>query len=231
MTAVMQPYLFPYIGYYQLVAAADHFVFYDDVQYINDGWINRNRLPHAWFTVPVAAAGFETPIKDRTVATGPYTHFRRKWRKGFAQRYGRAPYFSTVTNLLDRVLIETPSSISRMARRSVELTSDHLGLDCTFSLASEQAYRRDLSAQARLLSLLEARGATRYVNPIGGKHLYTDAAFAERAITLSFLTSDLDYTEEQYGLQYSIIHLLAHHPPARCREWLQQYTLTTLPRP
>ncbi len=45
VTAVMQPYLFPYIGYFQLVAAADEFIFYDDVQYINEGWINRNRLP------------------------------------------------------------------------------------------------------------------------------------------------------------------------------------------
>lgn len=42
--AVMQPYFFPYLGYFQLINAVDHFVFYDDVNYIKGGWINRNRI-------------------------------------------------------------------------------------------------------------------------------------------------------------------------------------------
>lgn len=42
--AIMQPYFFPYLGYFQLVQAVDDFVFYDDVMFIKKGWINRNRI-------------------------------------------------------------------------------------------------------------------------------------------------------------------------------------------
>ena len=69
IAAVMQPYLLPYIGYFQLIAAADVFVVYDDVQYMRGGWINRNRIllngaPH-WLTLPVAHSGeVRTQIRD-----------------------------------------------------------------------------------------------------------------------------------------------------------------------
>ena len=43
-TAIMQPYIFPYLGYFQLVNCVDTFVFYDDVNFIKRGWINRNKI-------------------------------------------------------------------------------------------------------------------------------------------------------------------------------------------
>ena len=226
MTAVMQPYLFPYIGYYQLVAAADHFVFYDDVQYINDGWINRNRLPHGWFTVPVAAASLTDPINVRKVALGEYRRFRNKWLKGFKQRYARAPYYLAVAALLEQVFVEQPEMISTMAQRSIYLTANYLSLDTAFSCSSELTYGRELPTQDKLLSLLQTCGAERYVNQIGGNHLYDMGSFAARDLQLNFLISSLDYSAEEPGFQYSVLHLLAHHHPEQCRAWLDHYTMT-----
>ena len=223
----MQPYLFPYPGYFHLLAAVDHFVFYDDVQYINDGWINRNRLPQGYFTVPVAAGSLQDSIRERRIAPGPYRHFRRKFLKGFGQRYGRAPHFSEVSKLLAAVLTETPASISEMAQRSVRLVADRLGLSPRYSQSSDYTYQRELPTQAKLLSLLYACGADRYVNQVGGKHLYEAGTFAASGVQLNFLRSDLDYSAETPGLQYSILHLLAHHPPRQCREWVERYTITT----
>ena len=58
--AIMQPYLFPYMGYWQLMKAVDRFVIYDDVNYIKGGWINRNRIlvngEPAYFTIPLDQA-------------------------------------------------------------------------------------------------------------------------------------------------------------------------------
>ena len=58
--AIMQPYLFPYLGYFQLIAAVDKFVFYDDVNFIKNGWINRNRLLISgkvnYITIPLSGA-------------------------------------------------------------------------------------------------------------------------------------------------------------------------------
>ncbi len=227
MTAVMQPYLFPYLGYFHLVAAADHFVFYDDVQYINDGWINRNRLPHGWFTVPVTAGSLTDPIRERQVAAGPYAHFRRKFLKGFGQRYGKSPYFDAVEHMVHEVFTEAPGSISEMAQRSVRLVANHLSLGARYSTSSTYTYQRDLPTQAKLLSLLYACRAECYVNQVGGSHLYDPEVFAASGVQLNFLQSDLDYSAEEPGLQYSVLHLLAHHPPQQCREWLQQYTITT----
>ncbi len=66
--AIMQPYIFPYIGYFQLIHAADVFVFYDDVNYINRGWINRNRIllngKDQLFTIPCKEASQNKLIKD-----------------------------------------------------------------------------------------------------------------------------------------------------------------------
>ena len=227
MTAVMQPYLFPYLGYFHLVAAADHFVFYDDVQYINDGWINRNRLPHGWFTVPVASGSLTDSIRERRVATGPYAHFRRKFLKGFAQRYGKAPHFDRVRGIVEEVFTTTPTSVSAMAQQSIRLVAAYLGLSVRYGVSSTFTYQRELPTQAKLLSLLYACRAQRYVNQVGGSHLYDPEAFAASGVQLNFLRSDLDYSAEEPGLQYSVLHLLAHHPPEQCREWLQRYTITT----
>lgn len=227
MTAVMQPYLFPYIGYFQLVAAVDHFIFYDDVQYINDGWINRNRLPHGWFTVPVAADHLSVPIKDRRVALGPYRHFRRKWLKGFEQRYRRAPYYLAVRELVEQVFVAEPNTIDWMAQRSVRSTSAYLGLDPRFSVSSTLDYDRELPTQDKLLSLLLKHGAKRYVNQVGGRHLYQSPAFANNGIELKFLHSCLDYAADGPGFGFSILHLLAHHSPLQCQQWLSRYTMQT----
>ncbi|WP_116106022.1 WbqC family protein [Lewinella sp. IMCC34191] len=223
----MQPYLFPYPGYFQLVMAADRFIFYDDVQYINDGWINRNRLPDGWFTVPVAADHMDTPIKDRRIAEKPYARFRKKWLKRFDLQYRRAPFYESTRQLIDRVFVPEPTHIGALAARSVELTAEHLEIAPVFGTSSSFTYDRNADTQDKLLSLLNETGTEAFVNPEGGRHLYEAAAFNNQGISLRFLHSTLDYSGQAGRLGYSIIHLLAHHEPEVCRRWLTHYTLTS----
>ena len=164
---VMQPYLFPYMGYFQLIAAVDRFVVYDDVNYIKQGWVNRNRIlvngaPHL-FTLPLSGAGSFTTMN--TIALDPqrYGAWREKFLRTVAQAYVRAPFLRPVQELLRTELVPTSSMYGN----------------------------QDLSGQARILDICAREGAGRYLNAIGGKELYDGAAFAERGITLSFLRSRL----------------------------------------
>src|SRR5690606_21145752 len=101
----MQPYLFPYLGYYQLVHAVDGFVFYDDVQFTKGGWINRNRIllegrAHR-FTVPCRRASHEDRIRDVVhLADG-------EWTQGFLgllrHAYFRAPQYEALLELVGEV--------------------------------------------------------------------------------------------------------------------------------
>ena len=94
--AIMQPYFLPYLGYFQLAARVDKFVFYDDVNFIKNGWINRNRLlvggEARYFTIPLRDASSFARIAD--VGVQPAATWRRKMLDTVRQAYGRAPGFA-----------------------------------------------------------------------------------------------------------------------------------------
>src|SRR5919204_3459231 len=91
----MQPYLFPYIGYYQMMHACDRFVIADDVTFIKQGWINRNRLlvngAAAYFTVPVRRHHADALIRDVEIDGRPSTRWRVTLLKTIGNFYRRAP--------------------------------------------------------------------------------------------------------------------------------------------
>src|SRR5688572_18113469 len=105
--AIMQPYFFPYLGYFQLIYASDKFVFYDDVNYIKSGWINRNRLllngEAKYFTVPLSGASSYSKISRVGI-----NQQNPKWRSNmidtFRMAYRHAEYREVGIGMLDAVL-------------------------------------------------------------------------------------------------------------------------------
>ena len=222
----MQPYLFPYIGYFQLVAAVDRFVFYDDVQFIQQGWINRNRLTHGTFTVPLARSSHRATIQERRIDRRQLDRLRPKWMRGFRQQYGKAPYFDATARLFESVLSMPTDSIAELAMHSVLETARYLGLAATFEPASRLRYDRAPGGSRRLLQLLHTTGAHVYVNAVGGKELYRAADFAEQGIELRFLQTQPALFAAHPGARLSILHLVALHSPQVLREqWLSAYHL------
>src|SRR5580704_14714507 len=128
--AVMQPYLFPYIGYFQLLQAADKFVLLDDVNYINKGWINRNRIlvnHEAYlFTVPLTGASQNKLIYEIEVEKD------EKWRTRFLRTiemsYSRAPYFKDVNNLINDIIYNRDANLSRFVGASLNNLAQYLGI-------------------------------------------------------------------------------------------------------
>lgn len=217
VVAVMQPYVFPYLGYLGLVAASDVFVFYDDVAYIPRGWINRNRIlvdgaPHT-FTVPVANASQNALLAD--VATHEFAAFRRRFVRQLECAYRKAPHYGATMALVHDVLdVESPT-IAALAMRSVERISQALGVATRFVRSSERfAATRGAGRAERLIAITRALGASRYVNSPGGAALYDAADFATRGVSLRFVRPRLaryaqrGVTEFVPGL--SVIDALMH---------------------
>ncbi|RQS73476.1 hypothetical protein DID96_08140 [Burkholderia sp. Bp8963] len=211
--AIMQPYLFPYVGYFQLAAAVDKFVFYDDVAFIKNGWINRNRIllgGHAhYLTVPLAGASSSRRIDE--VQIQPRERWQPKLRELLRHAYAKAPHYVAVTELVEGILSLETDSIARLAAHGITETCRYIGIAPAFVATSTQ-YRNDsLKGQARVLDICAREQARTYVNLPGGRALYDRASFAAADIDLAFVEPELR-PYPQYGAPFvpglSILDLL-----------------------
>lgn len=188
----MQPYFLPYIGYFQLMAAVDAFVVYDNIKYTKKGWINRNRFlrggSDVTFTVPLTAGSDHLDVVDREVAP---TFDRERLLQQFRGAYLRAPFFADTFPLLERVVRSPETNLFRYILHSLREVCAHLDLRTPLLISSAVPADHGLRAQDRVLSMCEALGATTYVNPPGGRDLYDAPSFAARGIALEFLTPAL----------------------------------------
>jgi hypothetical protein len=187
--AVMQPYLFPYLGYYQLAAAVDDFVFLDDVGFIKQGWVNRNHV-----LLDGAAHRFTAPVRDmssfRTIAQHEYVPKWTSLRGLLASAYRKAPQWRALQPLLDEILDDADENVARKNARSVRLVFEYLGAPAPrWSVASEVDPQPALRGAERVMALCRAKGGATYVNSPGGRELYASDVFAAQGLALRFLAS------------------------------------------
>lgn len=208
--AVMQPYIFPYLGYYQLVQASDVFIFYDDVTYIKQGYINRNSIlangAIQRFTIPVLNPSSNAIIHDLDYGDS------KKILKTFDQAYSRSLNFKDIFPIIEQVLTDKNRSISHINRLSVELVFEYLGIDKIFKFASELDYNRDKDRADRLIELSKIFECDTYLNSMGGREMYTPAYFEKFDIKLGFIENHfLKYQQlktDVFSPHLSIIDIL-----------------------
>lgn len=236
--AIMQPYFIPYLGYFQLIAAAGTFVVYDDVQYIPRGWINRNRVLNQgrpqFITIPLAKASQNKRISELSLAqTGQW---QKKTLRTVRSAYGRAPWFAEVLPLCEAIVGNPEPRLVGFLQHSLALLCSALGIATRFVKASElvKAAEPDavdpLRGTARILAICKHVGANAYINPIGGTELYSSADFLQEGIKLSFLKSTPPEYRQYAGAHVpslSIIDVLMFNGIAQTREWLASYQLLT----
>jgi hypothetical protein len=188
--AIMQPYFLPYIGYWQLLAAVDRFVVYDNIQYAKKGWINRNRFlrngADAFFTVPLKKGSDFLNVADRFLADDfdPATLLNP-----LAAAYRKAPFFGDVFPLVEAVVTAAPRNLFEYLHHSLVLTARYLDIRTPIVVSSDVPIDHGLKAERKVLAICRALGATRYVNAIGGRELYSAPAFAAQGIDLKFIQS------------------------------------------
>lgn len=184
--AIMQPYLFPYIGYFQLIKAVDAFVVYDDVSYRQREWINRNYIIAAegrqLFSMPVSGGSSNNLINQVEVLANNV-----KLLKTLRHRYARAPYFETVFPLISDILTCSEKNLAIFLNNQLKKICEYLQLRPSWILSSAIDKNNDLRGQEKVLDICGQLGATQYINLPGGRTLYDSSAFSQCDIKLSFL--------------------------------------------
>ncbi len=191
--AIMQPYFLPYLGYFQLIAAVDQFVFLDDVNFINRGWINRNQIALGGskhlFTIPLVGASQNRAIRE--IAVEPDEKWRRKLLRTMEQAYRRAPYYEQIMPGVNSLLQTRNITIGELAKASIRWVCDLLGVTTTIVDSSGVFENSHLKGAERIRDICLRAEAAEYVNPPGGRELYEPTYFAARNIQLSFLEPHL----------------------------------------
>ena len=161
----MQPYLFPYIGYYQLAYQSDMFIFYDDVTYIKNGYINRNSILTKngvqLFTLPVNKASSFSLIKDLL-----FSDNTKKVLSSISQAYSKAPYFEAVYPMLENIFLSKNRSVAYIASQSIIQVFNYLGLEFNYIYSSLIDYDRSEDARGKLYQFCDIFNADRYTNSI-----------------------------------------------------------------
>jgi hypothetical protein len=228
---VMQPYFFPYIGYFQLINAVDEFVVYDAIEYTKKGWINRNRIlvngNDAYISLPLRNAPDSLFVNARQLAdTWPAE--RKKMLNRIGAAYRTAPEFRVIYPLIEAWL-QVPERILFVFLHGLLVNLvEYLKIDTRIRISSHIDFDNELMSEDKVLAIAKARGADEYVNPIGGQGLYSRKRFQENGIRLSFLQSgETVYPQlvDEFIPSLSIIDVLMFNSPALVEEYLDNYRL------
>lgn len=229
--AIMQPYLFPYIGYFQLIQMADTFVIHDDVQYIKAGWINRNRLllngvdhlfvfnvKHDSHTLEINKREFSEKINES----------KKKFCKILELAYQKAPYFEETYEFIIDTINNDIMNVSNAIIYTIQRVCAHLDIQTPLFTSSLLDKDNSLKGQDRVINICKTVKATNYINAIGGQELYSKEIFSKNGIKLNFLkTKPIIY--KQYNNEFvpnlSIIDVLMFNSKKQIKELLEEFEL------
>ena len=188
--AIMQPYFMPYIGYWQLIKAVDIYVVYDDVNYINRGWINRNRIlindKEYLFTVALKNASQNKLINEIEILDD-----FSKIKKQIDFAYKKAPYYSNSIDLLNRIFNYSNKNLAEFIFNSIKEVCAYIGVKSKLIKSSNLNKNNSLHAEEKILDICRVLNATEYYNAIGGQSLYDKTEFQNNGVDLKFLKPEL----------------------------------------
>lgn len=184
VVAIMQPYFFPYAGYYRLFAAADTFVILDCVQFARRGRVHRCEVDgpsglKEWLTLPLARQPQDVLIRDLAFAPQAEAEFQRRVAR-HSWAAGSLPYGLNA-------IARPTGSVGEYLVESLRATAGVLGLNAGLKRSSEFGVSPHLKGEARIIAIAKAAGAAVYLNSPGGRALYHRERWEEAGMKLSFL--------------------------------------------
>jgi hypothetical protein len=234
---IMQPYTFPYIGYFQLINYVDKWVIFDDTQYISKGWINRNRILHPdvkkewqYFTVPLKKHSRESRIKDIEI------NHNIKWRNEFLGKLSsykkKAPFYVETIEFIEHCVNFNCSSLSEWVIYVLENTCNYLKIPFNYSIFSKMEINTKNIEHAGqwALEIADAMNADEYVNPQGGYTIFQENEFLAKNIELRFLKSNLIPYIQRRGYfvpGLSIVDVMMWNDKDAIHEMLKNYAIVT----
>ena len=204
--AIMQPYFFPYIGYFQLMAAVDEWVIFDDIKFIDKGWVNRNRILHPdikkewqYITIPLDKRRQFNKICEITIKHDS------KWKQqiqGKLTSYKKkAPYYSQTISFVEDCFDTDETNLSKLLSRTIIKTANYLDIKTRMHVQTEM--NLDLGhiehAGQWALRISEKMGAAEYINPYSGIDLFNKKEFDNAGIELTFMKPTIDKYIQRRG--------------------------------
>ena len=227
---IMQPYFFPYIGYFQLLNMVDKYVVFDTACFANNKWGYRNRI---------LINGAPVFFRVKTLKASQYKQFNEIEVSGDIEAkknnihtlecaYKKAPHFPEVMPVLEQFLLADYDNLSEYNVASNKLICDYLGIKTEILLFSELDCDAELKKQYRIFDVCRVLGGNEYINSIGGTELYDFEEFRENGIELAFLKPD-DIVYPQFGGEFipnlSIIDVMMFNSVPEIQDMLNRYTL------
>jgi hypothetical protein len=231
--AIMQPYFFPYIGYFQLMNAADVFVLFDDVKYIHRGWINRNRVlkpKDSWqyIGVPLEKHSSKALIKD------VYIHSSIEWKRKILSQLHHykkiAPFFYKTIKFVEETLNSFQGgNIVELNYHIIKSVTDYIGINIKLLISSECEfdYSDVHNSGDWALSIAKQLNASLYINPIAGKELFDNQKYNDFDVELAFLSPyNIEYNQNgQFEPWLSIIDVLMFNDFDQVSKLMTEYKI------
>ncbi len=231
----MQPYLFPYLGYFQLISAVDVFILGDNLQYVKESWINRNRIlmngKDRLITFPLKKGSLRSNINERVFADNFDEEMDRLLRV-ISSAYSKAPYFKKIFPFLRDLIKHPEPNLAKYAEHSIRRICEYLDIGTPILTASSLDVTEVEDKQDRVVKTAKKVGGEVYINFIGGMDLYDFDYFTRNGLGLKFHKIN-EITYRQFGNEFvpllSIIDVLMFNDQPEARRKLSCYSLLDAP--
>jgi hypothetical protein len=229
--AIMQPYFFPYIGYFQLINAVDEFVIYDDIKFTKKGWINRNRIlvngKDEYITLTLKKDSDFLNVNERFLSE-TWVNDRKKMLNKIHECYRKAPYYKDCIGMIENCILFEDENLFSFIFNSVKQIVGYLDITTKIIVSSTLNIDSQYKNADKVLEICKKMGANNYINPIGGIELYSKAFFYENEININFQKSNpIEYIQfnNAFVPWLSIMDVLMFNNKERIKLYLKEFVL------
>ena len=227
---IMQPYFFPYLGYWQLINAVDKFVLLDDVNFIMRGYINRNSIlvnkKQNLFTIPLDKPSQNKLIKETKLKFDAKS--KDNFKKTLELAYKKAPEFNNFYPVIEDIINYSTEDLTQYIKYSIENVQKYLNINTSILISSEIQKNNSLKGEERIIEINKQLKSAVYINPIGGMELYNSENFKKEGIELKFIKMN-EIIYKQFNNEFipnlSMIDILMFNSQNKIKEMLNDYTL------
>ncbi len=227
----MQPYFFPYIGYFQLINAVDEFVIYDNIEFTKKGWINKNRIlvngTDVLVTLPLKKDSNFLHVNQRFLADN-WEVERKKMLNRIRESYRKAPHFKETYAVIEECIMYEDRNLFKFILHSVQTLMQYLNIETNLVISSSILIDHQLKSHEKVMAICKEREADMYINPIGGLDLYDKEHFKQNNLELQFQKSN-SFSYKQFSNEFvpwlSIIDVMMFNNDEQIKSALSNYLL------
>jgi hypothetical protein len=233
--AIMQPYFFPYIGYFSLINLVDEFIIFDTPQFIRHGWIERNRIlkqngEPIYISIPLVKKPRETSILDMEIRNTE--NWKNKILAQLVPYKKKAPFYYKVVDLLNSIFELQTDNLVEMNIHALKTICNYLGITTPIKIWSkmDEQIGEVTEPDEWALEITKALGGSSYINPIGGKSFFNKEKYNDKGINIQFLEQkEVEYNQftESFIPNLSIIDTLMFNDVDTVKELLNKFKLTS----